>query len=397
MSIKKNDEIILNNNLKFFLNPKYAFFKIEKNARLKVKDNTYVYKNDIIMVNKDGYTVRSSISGIVLGIKDVLYASGKHTSLVIENDFKENVRIRKSAKRTIIDYKKNDVLNLFEDFSLTYKGHKLTDIFNEEKEMLVINGVEKELYFGNKYFLLRENASTILETIDFLSTIFNYKKCILVISNADAKLINGFMDIIGTYPNIELRLVSDEYPIGFNDYLVERLGYSNALILEVDKIIDIYTVLKKNQPITDKLITVSGSAVEPKACINVKIGSLLSEVFINNFDFTYKGVDVYLNGMMHGSVINTLQYVIDEDIDGIIIMRKEEKIKGECINCGLCHKKCPKKLNPKYVADHYGKVRSEYKEGCLECGLCNYVCPQNRDLMQYMKEIRSNEEQKNNN
>ena len=349
------------------------------------------------MVNKDGYTVRSSISGIVLGIKDVLYASGKHTSLVIENDFKENVRIRKSAKRTIIDYKKNDVLNLFEDFSLTYKGHKLTDIFNEEKEMLVINGVEKELYFGNKYFLLRENASTILETIDFLSTIFNYKKCILVISNADAKLINGFMDIIGTYPNIELRLVSDEYPIGFNDYLVERLGYNNALILEVDKIIDIYTVLKKNQPITDKLITVSGSAVEPKACINVKIGSLLSEVFINNFDFTYKGVDVYLNGIMHGTVINSLQYVIDEDIDGIIIMKKEEKIKGECINCGLCHKKCPKKLNPKYVADHYGKVRSEYKEGCLECGLCNYVCPQNRDLMQYMKEIRSNEEQKNNN
>ncbi len=392
ISIKKDDRIVLNDNLKTFLNPKYVFFKIEKNAKLKVKDGSYVYKNDIIMINKDGYTVHSSVSGIVLGIKDVDYVSGKQTSLVIENDFKENVRIRKSAKKTICDYKKEEVLNLFEDFSLTYKEEKLAKLFENDYETFIVNGIEKEIYFGNKYFTLQDNAYAILETIDFLSTIFNYKKCILVISNSDSKLVNRFLDIIGTYPNIELRLLQDVYPLGFSEYLQEYLGYTNALMIDVRKIVDVYEILKKNQPITEKIITISGDAVEPKECIKVKVGSLLSEVFINNFDFSYKSVDVFLNGLIHGKVINSLQYVIDEDIDGIIIMKSRNKCEDECLNCGLCHKKCPRGLNPKYVADHKGKVRSEYKSGCLSCGLCDYICPANRELMKYMKEVVNDEE-----
>ena len=392
ISIKRYTKIILNNNLKTYLNPKYVFLKIGKNTKLKVKDGSYVYKNDIVMINKNGYTVHSSVSGIVLGIKDVDYVNGRYTSLVIENDFKENVRIRKSAKRNICDYSKEDVLSLFEDFSLNYSDKKLKEIFDQEYDTLIVNGLDKEIYFGNRYFTLRENSSSILETMDFLSMVFKYKKTILAISNTDSKIINSFMDIIGTYPNIELRLLQDEYPLGFNDYLQEHLGYTNSLILGVEKLVDIYNVLKKNQPITEKVITISGSGVEPKACINVKAGSLLSEVFINNFDFTIKNVEVYLNGLTLGKIINSLQYVIDEDVDGILIMKKEEKQEGECLNCGLCHKKCPKGLNPKYVADHQGKVRYEYKDGCLKCGLCNYVCPQNRDLLKYMEEVEKSEQ-----
>ena len=79
--------------------------------------------------------------------------------------------------------------------------------------------------------------------------------------------------------------------------------------MDVRKIVDVYEILKKNQPITEKIITISGDAVEPKECIKVKVGSLLSEVFINNFDFSYKSVDVFLNGLIHGKVINSLQYV----------------------------------------------------------------------------------------
>lgn len=391
VSIKRDETIVLNDNIKFFLNPKYAFFKIEKGTRLKVKDNSYVYKNDIIMINKDGYTVHSSISGVVLGAKDVDYVDGKYTSLIIENDFKENIRIRKSAKKTICDYKKEEVLNLFEDFSLTYSEEKLVDVFSQSHETFIVNGLEKEIYFGNKYFTLRDNASTILETIDFLSTIFNFKKSIFVIASSNSKQVSSFMDIIGTYPNIELRLLQNDYPLGFNDYLKEYLGYEDSLIIDVEKIVDIYNVLKKNQPITEKIITISGNAVEPKACINVKVGSLLSEVFINNFDFSYKNVNVYLNGLIHGKIINTLQYVIDDKIDGILIMKKEEKCEKECLNCGLCHKKCPRGLNPKYVADHKGKVRNDYKSGCLSCGLCDYICPANRELMKYMKEVVSDE------
>ena len=72
-------------------------------------------------------------------------------------------------------------------------------------------------------------------------------------------------------------------------------------------------------------------------------------------------------------------------VEGVFITKKKNNLELECQNCGLCHKSCPKSLNPKYVCDHEGRVKSEYKNSCLHCGLCDYVCPSNRCLSKYMR------------
>ena len=117
----------------------------------------------------------------------------------------------------------------------------------------------------------------------------------------------------------------------------------------------------------------------------MKKGTLLSEIFEAKFNFTYKSVEVYLNGLMTGKIIDTLQYVIDDDFDGIFITKKKDHTEKECLNCGMCYKNCPKGLNPKYVRDHEGKVKSQYKNSCIKCGLCDYVCPSNRKLSKFMR------------
>ena len=158
----------------------------------------------------------------------------------------------------------------------------------------------------------------------------------------------------------------------------------SCAIVSIELISDVYHILKKRVPITEQFITIGGEAVDPRITILVKRYSLLSEAFITCTDFTMKLVDVYLNGIMMGKKVNTLKYVINNNLKGVIINKKEDLVENPCINCGLCVKYCPVNLNPKYVKDKNGIVKEIYKKGCLGCSLCNRVCPSHINLKKYM-------------
>lgn len=386
VTIKQESSVKLEPEIKEFLNPRFVFLPIRKGFKLKVTDNAYVYKNDIVAMKSDGKIIYSSISGRVLGIKEMLiFDNTTSPCIVIENDFKENMRSRKSARKYINDYNREEFMRILDDTSLYYKGAYLVEKLNFKDNPIIVNAVDLEPYFANRHFTLKDNVENILETIDLIGSFNEPKRIVLVVKNTESEIINEIMNLIGTYPNIELKLVSDAYPNGMPEILKKILSLDDAITFDIEEIDKIYDVLRREIPVTETLLTITGNAVKPKAVCKVKIGSLLSEVFVNNFDFTEEAVDVYLNGMMHGTIVNTLKYVVDSNIDGILIMKKSKKILEACMNCGMCSKNCPMGLNPKYVFDHEGKVKSEYYVGCIQCGLCNYSCPANRDLISVMR------------
>lgn len=385
VTIKKISENKLEPEIKEFLNPRFIFLPILEGFKLKVQDEDYVYKNDIIAMRKDGRIMYSSISGHVLGVKEMLYGSGKKIpSVVIKNDFKENMRSRKSAKKYINDYTKKDFLEVLGDLSIYYKGEYLVDKLDFEDKVVIINAVSVEPNFKNKYFTFKSHIEDILETADLIYTFTHSKKIVLALKNTDSDLINDVMNVIGTYPNIELKLISDAYPNGMDEMLKKNLEEPEAIVFDVEEVMAIYDALKRELPQVEKLITITGNAVRPNRVLKVKIGSLMSEAFINNFDFTYEAVEVHLNGLLRGRVVDTLNFVITSDIEGMTVVQKEPKIQEECMSCGLCSKNCPMGLNPKYVFDHNGNVKKEYYDKCIGCGLCNYNCPANRDLRSFM-------------
>ena len=90
--------------------------------------------------------------------------------------------------------------------------------------------------------------------------------------------------------------------------------------------------------------------------------------------------EIYINGLMQGYKINDLDLVIDNNIDYIVINKKEEKVVLDCINCGACNKICPFNINVKKCFDN----KLNHKK-CIGCGLCNYICPVNIDLKKIVK------------
>lgn len=381
LSIKVDNNIKLNPEVRDFLNPKYIFIPIKDGYKLKVKDKAYVYKNDIVMYKGNNESVRTPISGVVLGVKDMLYADGKnHPSLMIENDFKEAAKDKRSSQKYIEKYTFEEFNDLLREVAL---GDILKRLFRDE-DILLINAIEIDPNFGNKLYLMKDHVEEILDVIDLIMNLYDKKKTIIAVKNEDTEVINEFYNLLGKYPNIEIKPLNNVYPLGINSVLENKLKIK-PITFSIGEIRNLYSILKRRKPYLERYITITGDAVSPREVVHVKKGTLLSEVFMNSFDFKEPRVDVYLNGYVNGKVIDTLNIVIDDEVDGIFITKEKDKTMKACINCGLCAKYCPMKINPKYVLDKKGKVDEKYVEKCLDCGLCNYVCPSNINLRKMIK------------
>lgn len=385
VTIKKDSSIKLEDQMFEFLNPKFIFVPIRKGFKLKVRDNEYVYKNDIIAMDSHGHAMYSSVSGRVLGLKEMpFYKEGMISSLVVENDFKESIRVRKSAKKYINSYTKKELLRVLSDTSLQYKDTYISEKVSSKCKTILINGVENEPYFGNKSYIFKDNLDELLETIDLLGTCMKANDVLLVVKNNEEKLIGDLVSLLGTYPNIKLKLVNDAYPNGMAEVLKKKFSSDETIVFDIVEIGLIFETIKREIPVTEKVITITGDAVNPKGVVKVKLGVLLSEVFVTKFNFTEEQVDVYMNGMLSGNLVNSLKVIVDLNVDGVLVMKHTEQEIEKCIKCGLCSKNCPMGLNPKYVYDHDGRVKKEYYDKCIGCGLCNYLCPSNIDLRKIM-------------
>jgi len=359
-----------------YLDPDYIYIPIKENVKLKIKNHENVFKGSVIFT-KDEDNYYSSISGTVIGatkVKDI--NNNELNAIVIENDFKEKRSKKIGTKKYINNYTKEEVNKLIKEFNVSTKEIK--------DKILIINGIDLDPFEQNYSFIIKKHAEKILECIDAICDIFKIKKCFFAIKNNDADNVNMLINNIGTYPNIHLKLLQDNYPIGKEELLVKHLTNDKqkklgVTHLTIDEILSLYEVLKRNQPLCEKLIMLGGELVEEPIIINVKFGTLIKDIIENHVNNLANDYIVVANGLFIGHEIN-LNTPLTNDIKSLFIIKKEEIKEQICINCGLCNKVCPIKINPKYMNEKNDKLSKKYKEKCINCGLCSYNCPSKINL-----------------
>ncbi|MDD4705947.1 MAG: hypothetical protein PHS24_01865 [Bacilli bacterium] len=361
IQIKHNKIYDADSKIINYLNPDFIYIPYEKGFNLNIKTKEKVLKDSILLI-KDNKYIYSPISGNVLGATKMIINKQIGPCIVIENDFKETNNKIISAKKSIYDYQKDEVNKLIKEYNAFNK--------NLDGNTILINGIDLEIYEGTYKSIINKYSSEILEIIDAINDIFKCHKCILAIKNNDSEIIEKLVYQIGTYPNIELKLMPDLYPLGHKDILIEELNLLKnnykIIYLTIEDVLAIYNVLRRKKPITEKIITISGNAIEKAKIMNVKIGTSLKDILNNNIKIINDNYKIIINGLLSGYEVESKDFIITKNIKSIFINTLDQEGAKECINCGLCHRKCPVGCD----------VRNNFKlEKCLNCGICTYICP----------------------
>lgn len=371
--IKLNNDFKISPNLVNFLNPDYIYLPFRDNSLIEEKIDFNI--GDVVTENKNEI-FSSSISGQLKHIEQVTLNNKTIDALIIENNFKEN-KIKNPTKE----------INNLDDFLSYIKENKLYNKLNKKNvKQIIINAIEDEPYSLTERFLLKKNTDKILDSFDFLNILYNTEKNLVVLKNNELDNITTLLNKIGTYHNVNLVILKDQYLIGNEKFLLEKLNYDHkeTIVLSPKDIMDIINYVDNGYSSNEKYLTIVNFIDNKIKVLNVKKYVKLSEL---SKHIPYNKDYVYIkNGLLSGIKININDEIIDDTFNSIFILNKEEQIEEKCINCGKCYQVCPLKINPKYRMDS-----KTYSSNCIDCGLCSYFCPSNINLRKYLKKEKKNE------
>jgi electron transport complex protein RnfC len=165
-----------------------------------------------------------------------------------------------------------------------------------------------------------------------------------------------------------------------------------VIVQNISTTLAVFEAATMQKPVYEKVATFSGRALHRQANLQVKVGTLLSDV-VNYLGGAKDVVKIVSGGPMMGFAISSLDVPVTKTTSGVLFLNSSETDLGEfgpCIHCGWCMEACPMGLSPKEVALYVEAGRGHLTEkfgifDCFECGCCAYVCPAKRPLVQFAR------------
>lgn len=364
VKLKKDCNIKKPNQLKEYLNPEFIFLPLKDN-------NLNLSKQEVKKEEKILSSLISPISGTIIGTKNMINIDKEIKTLVIKNNYKEELFQKKNSNKNINKMTKNDFFSKLSNMQID------SAFLNQDYNSIIIRGFDNELYIENNYYYLQKYSTNILETIDALMHILKIRNGTILLKDNYPDLIINYTKLIGIYPNINIKIIGDLYPLENDKILKEEIlnkkDKDDILILSIDNVINIYNAIKRNRYTTEKFITITGNAINESYVINTKIGSSAKEIINNIVTIKEKDINYIINNILCCVSLKSIDnLIVTEDLKGIIINKNEKVTPSSCINCGKCYKVCPEKLDPKNID----------AKKCIKCGLCSYYCPAKINLLE---------------
>lgn len=183
-----------------------------------------------------------------------------------------------------------------------------------------------------------------------------------------------------------------------------------VLVSNVGTVVTLSNYFRESMPLIERVVTVTGTAVNRPANVLVPIGTPMRDVVEFCGGLKPGATRILLGGPMMGVVQKTLDTPVLKGTSGILILTEEEVQPLDtysCIRCSRCVEACPLFLNPARLGQMAKKGLWEEMEAnnildCFECAACSYVCPSNIPLVQsfrvgkaIIREKRAREKEKN--
>ena len=392
---------------------------IGKPAKPVVKKGDEVKAGDLI-AEADGFVsanIYASVSGKVKVIEPRLTSSGsKVDSIVIENDGLYETKEFIPNDKEISEYTKEEIIGAIKDAGIVGMGGagfpshvKLSPKESDKIDRIIVNASECEPYLTSDYRRIMDEADKVIDGLRIILSLFPGSKGIIGIESNKPKAIALLREKLAGDPDITVNKLKTKYPEGAERQLIyANTGrYINSKMLpadagcivhNVDTVYAISEAVREGKPLMDRIVTVTGDAIENPTNFKVKIGTSYKELVEAAGGFKNDPAKIIAGGPMMGKAIYTLDMPITKTNSAILAMTKDEVAEYEssaCIRCGRCVSVCPGRVMPNMLGDlaEAGAIDEFLANNgmeCCECGCCSYVCPAKRHLTQTIAGMRKN-------
>jgi len=273
-------------------------------------------------------------------------------------------------------------------------------------DTVVLNGCECEPYLTADHRLMLEAPEPIIVGLQLAVQAAGASRGVIAIESNKPDAIEVMGKAAKGRPGLEMMVCATKYPMGGERQLVaaalNRVVPSAPVGLPLDVgvvMINVATAhsiaraVVRGQPLTHRVVTITGRGVGRPGNRLVPIGSMLSELIETCGGLTDQALKVLAGGPMMGPALPHLDLPVVKGTGGITVMIEEETARGKespCIRCGLCVDNCPLHLTPTKIAHavKFGDYETANRYdmlACCECGCCSYVCPASIPLVQYIR------------
>ncbi len=281
---------------------------------------------------------------------------------------------------------------------------KLTPKSDDEIDRLIINAAECEPYLTSDYRLMLERPYELLAGCQLLLRLFPNAKCVIGAESNKPAAIRLLTELCKEYEGITVCPLKAKYPQGGERMLIKAVtgrelnstllpSAVGCIVMNVASVIASFRACALGQPLTHRIMTVTGDGVNSPCNLEVPIGISHRAVMEAAGGFAGEPRKIISGGPMMGTALFTTDIPVTKTSASVLALSKDPVALHDtsaCIRCGKCLGTCPERLVPTKLAEaaENDDLESFEKYGgmeCIECGSCAYVCPAKRHIVQSMR------------
>ncbi len=276
-------------------------------------------------------------------------------------------------------------------------------------EHLIINAMESDPCLTTESRLLVERGDAVAAGAVRLARLLGVRHVWLAVDRAKRLLV---ADLTAKAAGGPLRVTSlvNKYPQGDPALLVQvllrrEIPYRGvdldvgALVVDVGTLVAIELAVRSGEPLTHRLATVSGDAVERPGNYRIPLGMSFRDVLAHVKPMPTLA-RVIAGSPLTGVAVPHLDVVVTKRTTAILLLSRASlrdlrtaASPEACTRCGWCVDDCPVGLDPSAIhaaAERWFLARAERLNAdvCIGCGLCSYVCPSSLPLAESIRAVQ---------
>lgn len=377
-----------------------------------VKKGQVIGKSDAFMHSP----IHASISGKVTEISEMPHTSKeKCLSVVIKNDnldeWIEGIPMQRDWNKLDVE----EIKNIIKEAGIVGLGGaafpthvKLSPGKEKKIDVFILNGAECEPYLTADYRMMIEYADRITTGVKIVMKLLEVNEGFIGIEDNKPDAIKIMKEAFKGTP-AKIAILPKKYPQGAEKMLIKVLTGREVpsgglpmdvgtVVQNVGTVVAIYDAVVKGIPLIQRVTTISGDAISEPKNLLLRLGTSFKEAIDYCNGFSKIPEKIIMGGPMMGIAQSSLDVPIIKGVSGILALSSKAVNSGEespCIRCGRCVAACPMGLIPSMLSvlgerHRFKEAKEEYNLfNCIECGSCAYTCPAKRNIVQYVKYLKS--------